>query len=221
MFVAWPDVPLCAGQSRISRLWNKKENVLWSHKGNIQRCWHLCSVEICLVELKTVLVSHMPFWSVASFVTNHGRTKVWPLSLTYWTPELGLKCLILEERVSQPLPYWLETGDRNIATAKNNRKNSCSLDCLYCLIANSESVLIRQELRNSMKASSLSQLCFLVCENFEFKLNIFDFFFFFYSNVMRSPFFRLYIHVLESQMSCLSQSWDLLIMDICWNLTSA
>ena len=61
------------------------------------------SVETCLRELKTPIVqlqsdknTHMPFFSVDSDASNHGTTKLFPLSLRYRTPELGLKSKILD-----------------------------------------------------------------------------------------------------------------------------
>ncbi|KAL6490104.1 hypothetical protein MHYP_G00004490 [Metynnis hypsauchen] len=61
------------------------------------------SVESCLRELKTPVVQeltsdkvHTPFFSVASDASNHSTTKLFPLSLRYWTPQLGLKSKILD-----------------------------------------------------------------------------------------------------------------------------
>uniref|UniRef100_A0A672ZP06 Uncharacterized protein n=1 Tax=Sphaeramia orbicularis TaxID=375764 RepID=A0A672ZP06_9TELE len=54
------------------------------------------SVQTCLSKLHKPVAQddnngHTPFFSVASDASNHGTTKVFPLSVRYWTPELGLK----------------------------------------------------------------------------------------------------------------------------------
>lgn len=61
------------------------------------------SVEICLKELKAPIVQtqssksvHKPFFSMASDAYTHGSTKLFPLSVRYWTPELGVKTKILD-----------------------------------------------------------------------------------------------------------------------------
>lgn len=80
-----------AGSSRISRFQESKKKcpviIQRQHPEELASV----SAEISLVELKPVQVPrsdekpHMPFLSVASFLTNHDRTKQ---SLTYGTPEL-------------------------------------------------------------------------------------------------------------------------------------
>lgn len=48
---------------------------------------HLC---VC------VSTAHMPFFSVASDASNHGTTKLFPLSVCYWTPDLGVQTKVLD-----------------------------------------------------------------------------------------------------------------------------
>jgi len=52
------------------------------------------SVEKSIQELTSPMLAggtHTPFYSVASDASNHGSTKLFPLAVRYWTPDLGLK----------------------------------------------------------------------------------------------------------------------------------
>ncbi|XP_041840401.1 uncharacterized protein LOC121639304 [Melanotaenia boesemani] len=63
------------------------------------------SVETCLKVLKNPLMKpalegttkvHKPFFSVASDASNHGSTKLFPLCVRYWTPDLGVQTKVLD-----------------------------------------------------------------------------------------------------------------------------
>ncbi|KAJ7991172.1 hypothetical protein DPEC_G00294490 [Dallia pectoralis] len=42
-----------------------------------------------------VSTDHPPFFSVASNASNHGTTKLFPMSVCYWTPDLGVQTKVL------------------------------------------------------------------------------------------------------------------------------
>uniref|UniRef100_A0A9J7YS77 Uncharacterized protein n=1 Tax=Cyprinus carpio carpio TaxID=630221 RepID=A0A9J7YS77_CYPCA len=57
------------------------------------------SVEKCIQELTSPMLAggtHTPFFSVASDASNHGSTKLFPLAVRYWTPELGLENRVVD-----------------------------------------------------------------------------------------------------------------------------
>nr|XP_055037244.1 uncharacterized protein LOC129424964 [Misgurnus anguillicaudatus] len=62
------------------------------------------SVEDCLKVLRRPLneqreattKAHTPFFSVASDASSHGTTKLFPLSVRYWTPDLGVQMKVLD-----------------------------------------------------------------------------------------------------------------------------
>ncbi|KAK7879558.1 hypothetical protein WMY93_033730 [Mugilogobius chulae] len=61
------------------------------------------SVEKCIKELTTPMFpstsdkySYKPFYSVASDASNHCSTKLFPLAVRYWTPEVGLKSIVYD-----------------------------------------------------------------------------------------------------------------------------
>lgn len=43
-----------------------------------------------------VSTAHTPFFSVASDASNHGTTKLFPLSVRYWMPDLGVQTKVLD-----------------------------------------------------------------------------------------------------------------------------
>ncbi len=79
---------------------------------------------------------HTPFFSVASDASNHGTTKLFPLSLRYWTPELGLKSKILD---------FYEDSHESAATIHHQitsklEENGLQLDLISAYTADNASV---------------------------------------------------------------------------------
>ena len=101
------------------------------------------SVENCVRELKTPVVqipsdkkAHTPFFSVASDASNHGTTKLFPLYLRYWTPELGLKSKVLD---------FYEDSDETSASIHQQitsklKENGLELDMISAYTADNASV---------------------------------------------------------------------------------
>ncbi len=76
------------------------------------------------------------FFPVASDASNHGTTKLFPLSVRYWTPELGLKSKILD---------FYEDSDESSATIHHQitnklKENDLQLDMISAYTADNASV---------------------------------------------------------------------------------
>ena len=101
------------------------------------------SVETGLRELKKPIVqlqsdknTHTPFFSVASDASNQGTTKLFPLSLRCWTPELGLKSKFLD---------FYEDSDESSATIHRQitnklKENNLQPDMISAYTADNASV---------------------------------------------------------------------------------
>lgn len=80
--------------------------------------------------------AHTPFFSVASDASYLGPTKLFPLSLRYWTPELGLKTKILD---------FYEDSDETSATIHRQitsklEENGLKLDMISAYTGDNASV---------------------------------------------------------------------------------
>ena len=89
-----------------------------------------------VVQLPCDKKAHTPFFSVASDASNHGTTKLFPLSLRYWTPDLGLKSKVLD---------FYEDSDETSATIHQQitsklKENGLELDMISSYSADNASV---------------------------------------------------------------------------------
>ena len=78
----------------------------------------------------------MPFFSVASDASNHGTTKLFPLSVRYWTPDLGVQTKVLD---------FYDDSDETSAAIHNQivtklEENGLELDMISAYSADNASV---------------------------------------------------------------------------------
>ena len=83
-----------------------------------------------------VSTAHTPFFSVASDASNHGTTKLFPLSVRYWTPDLGVQTKVLD---------FYDDSDETSAAIHNQivtklEENGLGLDMISVYSADNASV---------------------------------------------------------------------------------
>ncbi|KAL7395465.1 hypothetical protein ABVT39_017241, partial [Epinephelus coioides] len=121
---------------------------------------------------------HTPFFSVASDASNHGTTKLFPLSLRYWTAELSLQTKILD---------FYEDSDESAATIHHQitnrlKENGLRLEMISAHTADNASVnygtnnSVFQKLKGDngdiLKANRMAHIVYNSAKHAGDKLNI-------------------------------------------------
>ena len=93
-----------------------------------------------------VSTAHTPFFSVASDASNHGTTKLFPLSVRYWTPDLGVQTKVLD---------FYDDSDETSAAIHNQivtklEENGLRLDMISAYSADNASVNYSTQLNSTL-----------------------------------------------------------------------